>query len=629
MKKQAILAAPPSGAGSPPIASRDPGGSVGRGTARFGLSRRWEQLPGCAYGVAQSVLVGGVRAVVPDGHDAAALERWMERMLEEPIPAGAPPAGSAHALAYRAVHWTLAIQRHNRIPLSSRFLVARNGAVTEDGLEMASFFVAMPVAHAAASKATLAWVARTIGVLLAEGGESAERDARLAAEFDALAHALTKFAEPGQNREFIVQHAHDAGIPVQQLVPGVYRLGTGRHARLLDSSITDRTPTIGVAIARDKMRTAVLLRQAGLPAPVHQAAADADDAVRIAQRLGYPVVVKPADQDQGKGVFADLRDDANVASAYRAARRLSRAILVEKHFEGIGHRLTVFDGRVVKATRKMPAGVTGDGERTIEDLVRCAQQQVRQTRSRTDEHPVPLTLDDEAQGMLAQQGLTPASVPDEGVFVCLRRRNNAIAGGTTTRLELDSVHPDNLRLAVRAAQALRLDWAGIDLLIEDVARSWIDTGGLICEVNAQPQVDRRTAGEVVDTLMGGDGRIPVHLAICRDEAGRAPRGALLAAARRLGCDGFASAAGVWIDGVRLTPAQASGFHAARILLDSPEVDAALCVMTPDEIVRYGLPVDRLDSACLIGGERFSEAQQRALASAMHMLKPHLATPVGR
>lgn len=629
MKKQAILAAPQSGPGSQAIESPDPGRAAGRDFARFGLSRRWNQLPGCAYGVAQPALIGGLRVYVPDGHDADALDRWMTAVLEAPVPDDAPAAGTAHALAHRAIHWALVIQRRHRIPLPARFLVEHRGVATEDGLEMASFFVAMPVAHAEASKASLAWVARAIGVLLGEGGAAAEQQARLAGDRDALARTLAKFAESGQNREFIVQHAHDAAIPVHRVVPGHYRLGIGRHARLLDSSITDRTPAIGVAIARDKMRTAVLLRQAGLPAPIHQAAADEDDAVRIANRLGYPVVVKPADQDQGKGVFADLRDDANVASAYRAARGLSRTILVEKHFEGAGHRLTVFDGRVVKATRKMPAGVTGDGALTIEQLVLQAQQQAREAPARTAEHAVVLTLDDEAHGMLAQQGLSPAAVPDAGVFVCLRRRNNAIAGGTTTRLELESVHPDNLRLAVRAAQALRLDWAGIDLLIEDTARSWIDTGGLICEVNAQPQVDRRTAGAIIDAMMAGDGRIPVHLAICRDEADRTPQGALLAAARRLGCGGFASAAGVWIDGVRITPAQASGFHAARILLDSPEVDAALCVMTPDEIVRYGLPVDRLDSACLIGGERFSDAQKRALARAMRMLKPHLAADVGR
>lgn len=588
----------------------------------FSASPAWEGLAGCAFGIPQSVLRGRVTAADMDATSLDALEAWMERTLGAPLPEGAPPRGSARAVAWRALHWAIASQRNHGMALSSTFLL-RDGQ-RDEAASATQFFVAMPFVHVDATRAALSWVERTIAWFVPENGAPLSTEARGApdtGDYAALGRALTRFSAKGQNRPYILQHAYDTGIPVRHVFEGVWRLGTGRSARLLDSSITDRTPSIGVKLAGNKVATAVLLRQAGMPAPIHAVAADTDDAVRLANRLGYPVVVKPADRDGGVGVFADLRDDAMVRQAFDAASRHSRAVLVEKHFDGIGHRFTVFGGHVVKATRKLPGGVVGERGRTVAELVALGQQQAREAPPRADGHAV-LTLDDEARGMLAQQGLSPDSVVADGAFVSLRRRNNAAAGGTTTLLELDAVHPDNLRLAVRAAHVLGLDWAGIDLLIEDAARSWLESGALLCEVNAAPQVDRQTAGAIVDALLAGNCRIPLHLVIV-DAADPSPNGPLDRLARKLGCQAMSSSAGVWIGGERVAPAQDGGFQAAQILLANPLAESALCAMTAAEIVRCGLPVDRVDSALTIRGAPLSESDERTLQTALWMISPHL------
>ncbi len=479
--------------------------------------------------------------------------------------------------------------------------------------------------HVEAATEALRWVERTIAWFV-RGSNAAEAAQRRAGpdmtDFPALARAFSQLAPKGQNRPYIVQHAYDTGIPVRHVFDGVWRLGTGRSARLLDSSMTDRTPSIGVKIAGNKVATAVLLRQAGMPAPMHEVAATADDAARIAHRLGFPVVVKPADRDGGLGVFADLRDEAIVRQAFEAASRHTRAVLVEKHFEGTGHRFTVYGGRVVKATRKLPGGVVGEGGRTVTELVALVRQKAGEEPRRANPYEM-LSLDDEARGMLAQHGLSPDSVIPDGQFISLRRRNNAVTGGSTTLLELGSVHPDNHLLAVRAAELLGLDWAGIDLLIDDAARSWRESGALICEVNAAPQVDRVTVNQIVDTLMGGDGRIPVHLVILKAEVDPSPAGPLGALARRLGCQAFSSSGGVWIGGELAAPAQEGGFEAAQILLANPRAESALCAMTAAEIVRCGLPAARIDSALTLGGTALPGADERTLQAAMAMIAPHL------
>src|SRR5690606_6911017 len=115
------------------------------------------------------------------------------------------------------------------------------------------------------------------------------------------------FSAPGVNTHSILAAAHDLDLPVWEYVPTIWGVGTGTRARLFSSTITDRTPAIGVKVARDKRGTALLLRRAGLPAPEHLQATSLEQALEHAQRLGYPVVIKPADLDQGKGITADIQ----------------------------------------------------------------------------------------------------------------------------------------------------------------------------------------------------------------------------------------------------------------------------------------------------------------------------------
>src|SRR5690606_29500602 len=125
-----------------------------------------------------------------------------------------------------------------------------------------------------------------------------------------------------------------------------------------------------------------------------------------------------------------------------------------------------------------------------------------------------------------------------------------ISSGGTPRRVFDEMHPDNARLCERAAQILRLDLAGIDLLMPDITRSWREVGAGICEVNAQPQLSGATAPEsyaqVLGELVPKQGRIPSAIVLTgHAEATLAEEVANLLAQRNL-CVGTSSAAGLRI-----------------------------------------------------------------------------------
>jgi cyanophycin synthetase len=602
--------------------------SVSADAPAFEIVGDWRRRAGCGDGLGQSALVGRLRIALPVGYDPAPLEQWMTDDCRLPPAPCETADASARAVAVRAAHWVLAVQRREGVAVGARAWIeplADEDLIAGDSVAAggeALFRVSLPSVSSEATTALLGWVRRAINAFIAGDAAPGVRQA-LATELEGRRRALAPLAEPGQNSAFIAQHAIDAALPVQRVVNGIVRIGTGARARVLYSSITDRTPSVGVAIAGDKMWTARVLRSAGLPGATHRLAANPQEAIRIAAGFGFPVVVKPADQEQGRGVFADLRDARAVGEAWSAARKFSERVLVERHFEGFGHRLTIFQDQLFKVTRKLPGGVVGDGSSSIAELVKRTRPKRGGAAPRPDDGRPPLELDREALGLLAQYGLSPDSIPAEGARIALRRRNNATTGGTTEVLTPQAVHPDNLALGLRAARLLGLDWAGVDLLIPDIAVSWFASGALICEVNAQPQVDRKTAGLIVDTITAGGCRIPVHLAVCTGTDPSTTR-ALAERAQALGCDGLSMQGGVWIRGRRIASPLPDGLMAGQALLCNPDVGVALCAMTPAEIMDKGLPVDRFDSCCIAGDPPSDAAARQMLEAALRFVAPHLA-----
>jgi cyanophycin synthetase len=433
-------------------------------------------------------------------------------------------------------------------------------------------------------------------------GTRAELIAKLAAQ-----------AVQSTNSLHFLRTAHQRDIPWQLVSQPVYRLGWGHRSRWLDSTLTDRTPGIGVGLAHNKHRSAELLNRLGLPVPSHAVVSSADSAERHAAALGYPVVVKPVDTDGGRGVTTNLCSPEAVRAAFATAAEHSTKVMVQKHVGGRDYRLTVFQGRLVWAIMRAPGGVTGDGSHDVAELVERLNAGRYAAKM--------LHLDAAALDLLAEQGLTRDSVPEPGQFVRLRTAANVTQGGTAVAV-LDQVHPDNRILAERVAAAFRLDIAGIDLLIDDISRSWMETGAYICEVNAQPQLGITTQqhlyGAILDELVPHGGRIPTAV-IVGAEAEKMAADIL----RRMGgsrAAGTASSGGAWIGGRQVLPAQA-GLHAAtQLLLSSTDVELALVAVSNDAVLKSGLAFDRYDLLVVAG------AGPSWLPATVEMVEPNNAGP---
>jgi len=451
------------------------------------------------------------------------------------------------------------------------------------------------------------WVLQVINAVL--GAEDVQRHLPT---LEPLMKELGQLASSASNAPRFLRAAFELGIPTSRIAGKVFQFGQGARARWLDSSFTDETPSIGASLARHKARCAQVLRRAGIPAPAHFKVDDADEAVKAAQRLGYPVVVKPVDLDGGRGVMAGLKSPEAVRGAFAAAREHSRNVLVEKHFTGRDFRLVVFRGELIWAIERIPGGVTGDGETSIAALVERLNAGTGARRS-AGAHRHALELDDEARRLLADEGLSPDSVPGAGRFVALRAAANFARGGSI-EVVFEDVHPDNRVLAIRAAAALRLDLAGVDLLIQDIRRSWLDTGAAICEVNGQPFLGGAWTflyERILRRLVAGDGRIPIAVVLGAAPADEIAQriAAELAAAGRVA--GWADREGASVAAARIARGPLNAFAGGQVLMADKGVDAAVLCVNDTEILRSGLPFDRFD-ALLVAGTRLVDRANRPL-----------------
>jgi cyanophycin synthetase len=449
----------------------------------FSLSTRRHVFEGVAFGLQQATLFCQVTVASLSDQQLAHLDTHFDLFLKENAPELAPDCDNAERFVRRLIFWQSAIQRQSGIPVSERYWISPE---PESAADTRVFTTAIPVVRGKASLRALTWVKSAVNEAFSKYASQQPDEEELQQTLDRINIELNNYSEPGINQHLIIMAANRLDIPVTRMSRRVILLGTGRYTRWFESTITDKTSPIGANIARNKEFTASLLRLMGLPGARQIRVSSAEEATEAAVRLGYPVVVKPADQDRGIGVNADLRNEASVIGAYQEARAASDHILVEKFCNGFTHRLTVVEDEVVRVTRRIAGGVVGDGKHSVAELVTLWNQDEENQRRSRRLGKVLLSLDAEARDLLAQQEVDESFIPEAEQYIRLRRRDNINTGGTNEHLQPDAIHPDNLRLAIDAARILGLDCAGVDLIIDDIQKSWQETEALICELNAKP-----------------------------------------------------------------------------------------------------------------------------------------------
>lgn len=415
---------------------------------------------------------------------------------------------------------------------------------------------------------------------------------------------LKKMEIPGKSRIPLLRVAHQMNIPFSHLGAGIYQLGWGSKARLMDRSTTQMDSAIGSRLAQNKFWSANLLRTAGLPAPVQGAATTQQEALQVARQIGWPVVVKPADLDRGEGVTIGIKNDESLTAAFRKAIALSKDKLavIEREVPGICHRIFVVAGELLYAIKRIPKSVMGNGKQTVAELIQKANASEQKLPPWLRSKPFP--DDVEAVEALTAAGFNLDSVPAEGELAPLRHIESTQWGGIGDRYPVNEVtgqlHPANLDIALRAAELFNLDVAGIDIISPDISKPWHENGAVINEVNFSPLlggsiISRKYIPEFLKRYIQGDGRIPVDVIV----GGKAAMNIAQKRQKEL----VNSGTKCFLTNHELTLTASfdempfpfiSLYRRCRALLMNRQVGAVVLVIQNDEFLHTGTPMDRID-----------------------------------
>lgn len=409
------------------------------------------------------------------------------------------------------LNYIVELQKQNKHPIFSK---PRILSLSEDNGNLIYDFI-MPVYRYKISVNILNWILLNIIPNL----ENINLES-LNNYYNDLVISLKNSSLIGINRIQIIDASYSLNIPHHIFEDQTIQIGYGKNSRWLYGTITDKTNPISINISGNKVSTSRLLNNLSIPVAKQKVIYSFDELEKIVDEIGFPIVIKPSDSEGGRGVWGGINSLDTAKLAYQDALKYSKNIIVEEHINGSDYRITVFNNEVIKVILRIPGGVIGDGKKTIKELVNDAQRDPQIARRSKERGYSILSLDEEALSLLKEQSLTINSILPKDYFLALRRKANAYAGGKTVNIPLSKIHLDNIKLAIKATKALRLDISGIDLIIKDISKSWKEIGGIICEVNAEPQIGLNDTPNiykyVVKKLSLDDGYIPLLLNIGND-----------------------------------------------------------------------------------------------------------------
>ena len=409
----------------------------------------------------------------------------------------------------------------------------------------------------------------------------------------------------GPSTKGIYDEAVKREIPVTRIgKDSILQLGYGRSQRMVEATLTDKTSCIAVDIACDKELTKKLLKDASLPIVEGFCCKTVEEALAAGECMGYPLVVKPFNGNHGRGVTVDIKDPEELREAFCEAQSISSKVIVEGFVEGRDYRVLVINRKVVAVSHRNPPMVKGDGIHTIRQLV----EEENKNPLRGFGHEKPMTripMDGMTEKYLAKNGYTFDSVPMADEKVCLRFNANLSTGGTAGDCT-DKIHPDNIDIAVKAADVIGLDIAGIDICTKDISKSIWSNGGAILEINAAPGIrmhmypsygkSRNVAEYIVDYMFPKGQAESIPIIAVTGTNGKTTTTRMIAHIFSLkGMNvGMTTTCGVYINKTCISKGDNTGPDSARTVLMDKNVDVAVLETARGGILRRGLGYNLAD-----------------------------------
>ena len=403
----------------------------------------------------------------------------------------------------------------------------------------------------------------------------------------------------GPSTKSIVDEAERRGIPWMRLgTNSKIQLGYGASQKQFQATITCNTSNAAVRIAGNKDATKKLLLQHCIPLPAGDSCFTEEGLKEIVDNIGFPIVIKPIDGNHGRGATINIPDYDAALIAFQYAKQFGNYVIVERFTAGSDYRLLVIDGKLIAASKRIPAFITGDGFNSIESLINTLNNEPK----RGDGHESSLSkivINQDTFTQLEKYGYAITSIPEAGEIIYVKSTANISTGGNAVDVT-DEIHPENKFLAERVAKIIGLDICGIDIVADSIETPLRSNGGVVIEVNAGPgfrmHLDpsvgkpRNVASAVIDMLYPEGSNPTIPLFSVTGTNGKTTTTRLLAhIAKSSGyTPGYTTTDGIYINGYKIKSGDCSGHSSGTIVLRDPTVDFAVLETARGGLLRNGL-----------------------------------------
>ncbi|NBB93759.1 MAG: hypothetical protein GVY32_11400 [Gammaproteobacteria bacterium] len=481
-----------------------------------------------------------------------------------------------------------------------------------------------------------------------EEPETAQKAAELAARLlsaaetslDDASRALAAFLDfanarmPHPDARRIIGMARSRGLPVLRLDQhpfefssqdrpfraGLFQIGHGAHRRVLAGAVPSLDPGKLIHVASRDRLVARLLRH-GLPLPRQDLEFPnknrATRAARAAERLGGPVAMRailrrPFAHALGVSpVFEPLATEPQVLAVYEAAAAGTRNVWIEAHVGGDRIRCLIIGGELVAATRGRPPSITGDGRRSVTELIADAVHAAGSPRHR-HAWRILQAGDRDLAARLAMVGLRPDSVPDRGWTIGLRGDGTAFNGGALEDVRAALSDPIR-RLAERAAAVCGLpELAAVDLAVVDPGGDAAAPNCHVLDVVPDPDLASHVEGRpgcanelherLVETLFPPDRPARIPTVAITGTNGKTTTSRMTAAILRHAAYqsvGLATTEGAYVDDERIVGGDVAGVTGAAMVLADDRVRAAVLETARGGLHSVGTAMEAVDAAACL------------------------------
>jgi D-alanine-D-alanine ligase-like ATP-grasp enzyme len=293
-------------------------------------------------------------------------------------------------------------------------------------------------------------------------------------------------------KEIWQKAALDISAVFTELEEGIWEIRSGSKVTYLYNHMVQIDDPVITSLAAHKPFCYSAFLGSGLPVPEHLVFKlhKLDEAKRFMESKSGLFVVKPAiGTSAGMGVTTHIKSGSECRDAAVLASLYNDRIIIERLIAGESYRILVLNDRVIHASRRSGLRVRGDGESTIEQLLREQNDWCHDMKESAYFRLLNKDLD--LRATLQTQGLARESIPDAGRDILVKSSNYPY----TKTDEVRTVYTENVTdllcndirtQAVQAARCLNSRFAGVDIITLDPSIPLEKSGGVINEINTTP-----------------------------------------------------------------------------------------------------------------------------------------------